>query len=458
MMHNIDIDVVEMTMDIMKYVIGRITRSNPDMGLAISEEELKEKVGETITDKGIGGMKAFELFREVLVKHTVPIDNPKHLAFVPAAPTRAAILFDLVTAASSIHGSYWMEGAGGIFCENEAMSWIVSLTGLPKGSFGVFTSGGTAANLSAVVTAREYWRSKSQDNQCKRGIILCSSQAHSSVKSMVKIIDADILTVPTQESLTKKELITAFEELSAVDQSRLFAVVANAGTTNAGVIDRMDEVADFCREKDLWMHVDAAYGGGALMSDKARKKFNGIELADSITIDPHKWFFAPYDCGAIIYKNPELAKKAHTQQGTYLDIFNQKGMEGFNPSDYQIQLTRRVRGLPLWFSLAMHGIDRYKQAVDTALDLAKVAAEMIQDYDHLSLVRPVSLSVVLFKREGWTPEDYRKWTLKNLADNFALVTPTKYQIDGQMETIARFCFINPETTKEDIKAILDSMN
>ncbi len=206
MMHNIDIDVVEMTMDIMKYVIGRITRSNPDMGLAISEEELKEKVGETITDKGIGGMKAFELFREVLVKHTVPIDNPKHLAFVPAAPTRAAILFDLVTAASSIHGSYWMEGAGGIFCENEAMSWIVSLTGLPKGSFGVFTSGGTAANLSAVVTAREYWRSKSQDNQCKRGIILCSSQAHSSVKSMVKIIDADILTVPTQESLTKKEL------------------------------------------------------------------------------------------------------------------------------------------------------------------------------------------------------------------------------------------------------------
>lgn len=458
MMHNIDIDVVEMTMDIMKYVIGRITRSNPDMGLAISEEELKEKVGETITDKGIGGMKAFELFREVLVKHTVSIDNPKHLAFVPAAPTRAAILFDLVTAASSIHGSYWMEGAGGIFCENEAMSWIVSLTGLPKGSFGVFTSGGTAANLSAVVTAREHWRSKSQDHQYKRGIILCSSQAHSSVKSMVKIIDADILTIPTQESLTKEDLDAAFNQLSVEDQSRLFAVVANAGTTNAGVIDRMDEVAEFCREKNLWMHVDAAYGGGALMSAKVREEFKGIEFADSITIDPHKWFFAPYDCGAIIYKNPELAKKAHTQEGTYLDIFNQKGMEGFNPSDYQIQLTRRVRGLPLWFSLAMHGTDRYKQAVDAALDLAQVAAELIRDYDYLSLVRPVSLSVVLFKREDWTAEDYRKWTLKNLADNFALVTPTKYQINGQMETIARFCFINPETTKEDIKAILDSMS
>lgn len=457
MMHNIDIDVVEMTMDIMKYVLGRITKSDPDMGLAISEEELKEKVGETINSKGIGGIKAFELFREILVKHTVSIDNPRHLAFVPAAPTRASILFDLVTAASSIHGSYWMEGAGGIFCENEAMSWIVSLTGLPKGSFGVFTSGGTAANLSAIVTAREHWRSKLESDKHRRGIILCSSGAHSSVKSMAKIIDADIVTIPTQEALTAENLENKYLDLSDDDQQRVFAVVANAGTTNAGIIDKLDEIASFCEQMGFWMHVDAAYGGGALMSDKVRGEFVGIERADSITIDPHKWFFAPYDCGAIIYKNPELAKNAHAQHGTYLDIFDQKGMEGFNPSDYQIQLTRRVRGMPLWFSLAMHGTDRYKEAVNIALDLAKNAEQMILNEDHLSMVRPVSLSCVLFKREGWTADDYRKWTIKNLKDNFALVTPTKYQINGKTETIARFCFINPETTTEDVKAILDSM-
>jgi glutamate/tyrosine decarboxylase-like PLP-dependent enzyme len=459
MMHNIDIDVVEMTMDVMKYAINRITKSDPEMGLAISEEELKEKVGETITDKGIGGVKAFELFREVLVKHTVSIDNPKHLAFVPAAPTRAAILFDLVTAASSIHGSYWMEGAGGIFCENEAMSWIVSLTGLPEGSFGVFTSGGTAANLSAIVTAREAWRSNSKENKLSRGIILCSSQAHSSVKSMAKIIDADIIAIKTQDPLGSNDLNQTFKELSTKDQDRVFAVVASAGTTNAGIIDSLDEVALFCSQHNLWMHVDAAYGGGALMSDTVRGEFKGIELADSITIDPHKWFFAPYDCGAIIYKNPELAKNAHSQHGSYLEIFNQKGMEGFNPSDYQIQLTRRLRGLPLWFSLAMHGTERYKKAVNSALSLAAQAAKMIEeDYSYLSMVRPVSLSVVLFKREGWTSDDYRKWTLKNLEDNVALVTPTYYEIDGKMESIARFCFINPETDQEDIREILDSMN
>ena len=158
-MHNIDINVVDMTLDIMKYVLGRITKTNPELGKPMKEEDLRALVGETINEKGIGGEKAFALFKDVLVKATIPIDHPRHLAFVPAAPTRASILFDLVTAASSIHGAYWMEGAGGIYCENEAMEWLVSLTGLPKGAFGVFTSGGTAANLSAMVTAREHWRS-----------------------------------------------------------------------------------------------------------------------------------------------------------------------------------------------------------------------------------------------------------------------------------------------------------
>ena len=157
-MHKIDIDLVEMTMDVMKYVIDRVSHAKQKVGKPQKAEELKALVGETITSDGIGGEYAFKLWRKHLAKANVPIDHPRHLAFVPASPTRAAIMFDLVTSASSIHGAYWMEGAGGIFCENEAMRWIVSLTGLPEGAFGVFTSGGTAANLSAIVTAREHWR------------------------------------------------------------------------------------------------------------------------------------------------------------------------------------------------------------------------------------------------------------------------------------------------------------
>ncbi len=455
-MHNVDINLVEMTLDVMKYVISRITDTSPELGKPKKEEELKKLTGETITPKGIGGEKAFRLFRDVLVKATVPIDHPRHLAFVPAAPTRSAIMFDLVTSASNIHGAYWMEGAGGIFCENEAMRWLVSLTGLPKGAFGVFTSGGTAANLSAMVTAREHWR-KNREHLNKKGLIMTSVGAHSSIMAMAKVIDVDILFVATEDLMTSAHLKNEIDALNADQRQRLFAVVATGGTTNAGIVDDLEGIAKVCEEQKLWFHIDAAYGGGALVADSVRHLFKGVEKADSITIDPHKWFFSPYDCGAIIYKNPDLAKEAHSQEGSYLDIFKDEGAQGFNPADYQIQLTRRLRGLPLWFSLATHGTDRYKWAVERGITLANLAGSYIEKHPKLELVRQPSLSCVLFRRKGWTPEQYRNWTYKNHREGVALVVPTKWKTRDTVETVARFCFINPDTTEEDIKVILDTM-
>src|SRR5690606_11577690 len=236
-MHSIDIDLVEMTLDVMKYTIDRISNITPELGTPKKEEDLLELVGETITPTGIGGETAFKMFRDVLVKATVPIDHPRHLAFVPAAPTRAAIMFNLVTSASSIHGAYWMEGAGGIFCENEAMKWLVSLTGLPAGAFEVFTSGGTAANLSAIVTARESWRAKNEENKNIRELIITSEGAHSSVKAMAKVIDAKVLLVETEDQLTGEKLANTINGLTEDQRKRLFAVVATGGTTNAGIID-----------------------------------------------------------------------------------------------------------------------------------------------------------------------------------------------------------------------------
>ncbi len=457
-MHNIDMDVVEMTLDVMKYTINRITKTNDSIGQPIKESELKSNVGDTITNKGIGGEQAFNLWKTHLMNANVKIDHPRHLAFVPASPTRAAVMFDLVASASSIHGAYWMEGAGGIFCENEAMRWMVSLTGLPESAFGVFTSGGTAANLSAIVTARDYWRTLHPEFEKERGLIITSTGAHSSIKAMAKVIDSDVLLIETLDKLLGEDLENAIKNLSENDRKRLFAIVATGGTTNAGIIDDLDGVAQVCKKENIWFHVDAAYGGGALLADSVKHLFKGIENADSITIDPHKWMFAPYDCGAVIYKHPELAKKAHSQEGSYLDIFKDEGAHGFNPSDYQVQLTRRVRGLPLWFSLATHGTDRYKQAVERGLELAKIAGRLIEASPNLELVREPSLSCVLYRRKGWTPEDYRNWTYRNHKKGFALVTPTKWNVNSVSETVSRFCFINPDTTEKDIKDILETMN
>lgn len=456
-MHEIDINLVEMTLDVMKYAVGRITDTHPTLGTPKSERELKSLCGETITPRGIGGENAFKLFREVLVKASVSIDHPRHLAFVPASPTRAAVMFDLVTSATSVHGAFWMEGAGCIFAENEAMRWLVSLTGLPAGAFGVFTSGGTAANLSAMVTAREDWRRQDGSRATVRGIVLASAEAHSSVKAMAKVIDADVILIDTECRLDGGMLADRIRQLTSEERNRFFAVVATAGTTNAGIIDDLSGIGNICRSENIWFHVDAAYGGGALAARSVRHLFNGIEMADSVTIDPHKWLFSPYDCGAVIYRNPELAKNAHAQEGSYLDIFSDEGARGFNPSDYQIQLTRRVRGLPLWFSLAMHGTLRYEKAIERGIELAKIAGRLISATPYTELVRETSLSCVLFRRLGWSPEDYRNWTYRNHKSGFALVAPTKVRRGNDFETVARFCFINPDTTDQDITDILATM-
>lgn len=456
-MHTIDLGLVEMTLDVVKFAIGRITDASPHLGYPKSAEELQRLVGETITPQGIGGETAFGLFRDVLMKASVSIDHPRHLAFVPAAPTRAAVMFDLVTSAASVHGAFWLEGAGCIFAEMQVMEWLVSLTGMPAGAFGVFTSGGTEANLSAMVTAREAWRAGDPERRTRRGIVIAADSAHSSIRAMAKVIDADVVFVPTVDRFDAALLAQHLGWLSPSDRQRVFAVIATGGTTNAGIIDDLAGIAAICEREGLWFHVDAAYGGGALAAPSARPLFAGIERADSVTIDPHKWLFSPYDCGAVLYRRPELARQAHAQEGSYLDIFSDAAMRGFNPSDYQIQLTRRVRGLPLWFSLAMHGTDRYAQAIERGLELARIAGRFVDAAPHVQLVRAPSLSCVLFRRLGWTADDYRDWTLRNHRSGYALVTPTSVGHGPDSETVARFCFINPDTTEQDIQGILATM-
>jgi glutamate/tyrosine decarboxylase-like PLP-dependent enzyme len=207
-------------------------------------------------------------------------------------------------------------------------------------------------------------------------------------------------------------------------------------------------VADLAASVGAWFHVDAAYGGGALCSPRTRPLFDGIERADSVTVDPHKWLFAPYDCAAILYRDPPVARAAFTQRAEYLDPVNEAS--DWNPSDYGPHLSRRARGLPFWFSVATHGTDAYRDAVDRTLDCAWAAARAISDAEHLELLMEPELSVLLFRRIGWGPEDYRAWSRRLLDDQVGFVVPTTW--DG--ETVGRICIVNPRTTVEDVLAVL----
>jgi glutamate/tyrosine decarboxylase-like PLP-dependent enzyme len=232
---------------------------------------------------------------------------------------------------------------------------------------------------------------------------------------------------------------------------QVFALVATAGTTNLGIIDNLKSIAPITKERGIWFHVDGAYGLAALCSPKTKPLFAGIESADSLIVDPHKWLFAPFDACALIYRNPEIAKATHLQKAAYLEPLDDDGE--WNPSDYAIHLTRRARGLPFWFSLAAHGTNEYATAMDKTMDIAKHAAELIKQHPNLELLVEPTLSVVAFKRKGWQMSDYQKWSDKLLADQIGFVTPSSHR----NEAILRFAIVNPWTKESDISEILATL-
>jgi glutamate/tyrosine decarboxylase-like PLP-dependent enzyme len=279
-----------------------------------------------------------------------------------------------------------------------------------------------------------------------------SDQAHSSIGKALAVIGVDPLVVPTEDHrLTGADLEKALQ--ADPDPDNVVAVAATAGTTNAGIVDDLAGVGRVARQRDLWFHVDGAYGGAALFAPSVRYKFEGVELVDSLVVDPHKWLFAPFDCASLIYRNPALARAVHTQDASYLDVIHTDAPDEWNPSDYAYHLTRRARGLALWFSMAVHGLDAYRDAVEAALSLAREAASAIAVRPGLSLVRQPDLSVVLFRRDGWTGDDYDRWSQRLLADQIGFVTPTKWE----GETVSRFAFLHPETTMDIVEEILDTM-
>ncbi len=455
-MHRYTPETAEIGSAIVEYATRRLSLDPPPLDRPESPESLAAHVGATITDTGLGAQEAFRIYRDRLAPATISTDHPLFLAFVPAAPTKASVLFDLIVSASSTVGATWMEAAGGVYAENQALRWLADLAGLPPEAGGTFVSGGSAGNLSGLVAARHAALARRRADGLGRPArwrIAAVDEAHSSIRSAARIMNSQVVPVTPDERgrLTGSNLATAIEALSAEDLEGLFAVVATAGTTNVGIVDDLAGVAEVCRRHSVWFHVDAAYGGAALAAPSARPSFDGIEEANSLVIDPHKWLFAPYDCAALLYRDPRLAAAAHTQEAAYLEDVNISG--GWNPTHYAYHLTRRLRGLPFWFSLAAHGTDAYRDGVEHVLALTREVAEDIQHRPGFELVLEPELSIVVFRREGWSGDDYVTWSRRSLDEQRAFVLPSTWK----GERVMRFCFVNPLTTAGSVASLLDSM-
>lgn len=449
-MHKFNAEVEEVADEILAYALERL-RKEPPLDGPLTANELYEKVGNTITAKGLGGLPTLEIFKEVLAKACISTDHERYLAFIPTAPSEYSSLFDLVVSAASIYGGSWQEGAGAVFAENQALRWLADLAGFPPEAGGVFVSGGTIGNLSALCVAREDARRNHPDHKGKWAVV-CGDQAHSSIAGAAKVMDVEIIKAKRSPDgkIYGDAVATAIDEYEK-NGGRVFCIVATAGTTNLGIIDHLDSIDDVAVERDIWFHVDGAYGLAALCAPSVRAKFDGIEYADSFIVDPHKWLFAPFDACALIYKDPKIAKDSLAQHASYLDTLHEN--DDWNPSDYAIHLTRRTRGLPFWFSLAANGTDAYKDAMEYTMLIAKKAVELIKAHPNLELLVEPELSIVAFTRKGWAKEDYQRWSDKLLADQIGFVTPSSHE--GQ--PILRFAIVNPWTNVDDLEKILDTL-
>jgi glutamate/tyrosine decarboxylase-like PLP-dependent enzyme len=449
-MHDWDASADLLAHSVIGYAIERLKLAKPTVWGARPASELADALDGSISPGGIGGHEALRVFRDVLMPACRPMDDPMNLAYVPAAPTVAATMFDLVVSASSIFAGMWEAGAGAIAAENEALAWLVGLSGLPESAGGCFVSGGSAANLSALVTARHAHTLRHP--RPSRYCIAATDEVHASVRAAANVMDVDVVFVDVDihDRMTGDALRAALDTAALDDPTGVFAVVASAGTTNAGAVDHLGQIADVCAERDLWLHVDGAYGLAALCAPSARQRLAGIERADSFGVDPHKWLYSPYDCAALVYRDPSLAIGAHSQHGAYLDGVDR---HEWNPADLAYHLSRRARGLPLWFSLATYGTAAYEAAIETTLSTARLLADELERRPEFDLLLEPDLSIVLFRVHGWTAAQYQTWSQARAATGVTLVVPTTWH----GETCLRMCIIDPRTTIDMLRSILDDL-
>lgn len=449
-MHRFD---PEMTAMILEYVEERLSITETPVDGLGDRASLESAVAGLIGDDPRNAREVLDIYVEHMADTILSADSPRFFAFIPAAPTKASLLFDMVVSAASLQGCSWLEAAGAVIAENQALRVMADIARMPATSGGVFVSGGSAGNLSALVVARDMARRK----RIELGLpetrlrVVVSDQAHSSIRNALNITGMDALIVPTLDGRLEGRFLR--EALDADhDLSDVAAIVATCGTTNAGIIDDLASAADVAAEHAWWFHVDGAYGGAGMLSTRIRDRYEGVERADSLVMDPHKWWFAPFDSAALIYREPRLAKSVHTQDAAYLDVIHEDD-DDFNPSDLAYHLTRRARGMALWFSMAVNGLNAYRDAVDHALMMATYAADRIEEHPYLHLLHRPDLSVVLFRRVGWLHADYEEWGQRLLRDQTAFVTHSAWR----GETVARLVFLHPGTTTSMVDEVLATL-
>jgi aromatic-L-amino-acid decarboxylase len=447
--HGIGADVDDLPRRVVAYIERRL--AGTPLGRTAPPGVVTALLEGAVTSGGLGVAAAWDVFESAVDANTVALDGPRYLAFIPMSPATSSIWFDALVGAASYSAESWLEAAGAVAAENQALDYVRRLCGMPDGSGGCFTFGGSNGNLSALAVARDTAAARSP----LRRVVAVADTAHASVDNSLRLLGMDALVVPTEEDgrFTGAALARALDTGDAMGE-RLAAVVASAGSTNAGVVDELDALAEVAHRHDAWLHVDGAYGAAALMLDERRSLFAGSGEADSLIVDPHKWFFCTAGTCALLYRRPELARATHRQHGPYIDVLHTTdAADTWNPSDYAFQLTRRASGLPFWFTLVVHGTHAVAEAVRASLAITAYARDQLGAIAGVDVLLEPQLTVILFRKAGWDRDRWRAWAADLLDRQVAFVAPTTWK----GEAVGRLVFLHPLTTTTIVDEVLATL-
>lgn len=422
-----------------------------------SFETLDAKVG---SEMPIAPENPEEVFKEIdgfISENVTHLDHPRFFSFIPGPSNYYSVLADTMATGHNVFAGHWMGGAYAAMVETRTLDWLAQIMEYPQGSGGIFTSGGSMANLTAIVAARE----NKLPNDHSKGTIYYSEQTHSSLAKALRILGfkpQNMRKIDSDEHfrIDTTALLTVIEE-DMKNGLRPFCVIGNAGTTNTGAVDDLNALSQLAREHQLWFHVDAAYGGAAMLSKKHKNEIQGIEKADSITLDPHKWWFQPYEMGCLLVQDKNTLKNAFSVQAEYLDDTVGDPRE-INYYEHGVQLSRSFRALKLYTFFRCVGLNKIGEDVTRGIENAEYIETLLQQKDYWEIITKPSLGIISFRvkvcdNEAKNDAMNAKLSKHVLDDGYAMVTTTK--LKGHVAL--RMCPIHPETTTAFLDRTFDIM-
>lgn len=394
--------------------------------------------------------------RDVL-SHMTLAAHPRFFAYIPGPANFVGAMGDAIASGFNVINTLWLEASGPAQLELTAIDWVRQWCGLPERAGGLFVSGGSVANLTALAVARQI----KLDNDTANAVVYCSDQTHGSLEKNLKLLGftpGQFVKINSdhQFCIDMPALAQRITRDTAAGR-RPFCVIANAGTTNTGAVDPLHEISTLCRQHGLWLHVDGAYGVPAVLTERGKQILRGLELADSITVDPHKWLFQPFEIGCALVRDARWLPRTFGQEHEYMqDAELNESQEEVNFCDYGIQLTRGFRALKFWMTIKTFGVAAIRKAIDRSLELAEHAQSCLHRQGCFEITSTAHLGIVSFRYlppDAGPSADAVNLAIADaiFADGSAMVSSTRLND----RVCLRLCTINPKTTRADVEQTVE---